>query len=57
MTLIEKEKAISLLKSLQAERKKKTCSRSSIYEAKALGYAIAVLENIKPYDEEKEEQQ
>lgn len=54
MTLVDKEKAIEILKKLQAERLKKDCVRNNIYEANALGYAIAILNKLEEYKVEDE---
>lgn len=46
MELVDRNKAIEMLEKMKAEREKRTCSRSSIYEARALGYAIAILKRL-----------
>lgn len=44
--LIDRDKAISALEKIQAEHAKRTCSRQSLQQAQALGYAIAVLKKL-----------
>lgn len=43
---IEVSKAIETLERMKAERQKKSCQKSSLYEANALGYAIAILKKM-----------
>jgi len=53
MNAIEyKEKAIEKLKQIQREHAKRTCSRSSLMQAQALGYAIEVLKKITTDEED-----
>ena len=47
-----REKAIAKLRQIQHEHAKRTCSRSSLMQAQALGYAIEVLERIPTEDDE-----
>lgn len=44
--LIDRDKAISTLEKIRAEHAKRTCSRQSLQQAQAIGYAIAVLRRI-----------
>lgn len=44
--LIDREKAISTLEKIKAEHAKRTCSRASLQQAQALGYAIAVIRKL-----------
>lgn len=46
-----KDAAIAKLTQIQQEHARRTCSRSSLMQAQALGYAIAVLKKI-PTDDE-----
>lgn len=46
MKYIDREQAIRTLKKIQEKRKNCNCGRSSIYEAQALGYAIAVITQL-----------
>ena len=46
-----KDAAIAKLTRIQQEHAKRTCSRSSLMQAQALGYAIEVLKKI-PTDDE-----
>lgn len=48
---IEKEQAIETLRKIQKKRQDCNCGRSAIYEATALGYAIAVLSKLPTYEE------
>lgn len=43
---VDVNKAIETLEKLKAEREKKSCQKHSIYEATAIGYAIAVLKKL-----------
>lgn len=44
--LIDREKAIEVLKKIQKQHADRTCQRSSIIQAQALGYAIEVLRKL-----------
>lgn len=44
--LIDRDKAIDLLKKIQEQHAKRTCQRSSILQATAIGYAIEVLRKL-----------
>jgi hypothetical protein len=44
--LIDRDKAIDTLEKIRAEHAKRTCSRKSLQQAQALGYAIAVLKKL-----------
>lgn len=44
--LIDREKAISILEKIRAEHAKRTCSRASLQQAQALGYAIEVVRKL-----------
>lgn len=46
-----REKVIAKLRQIQQEHAKRTCSRSSLMQAQAIGYAIEVLKKI-PTDDE-----
>ena len=50
--LIDRDKAIDTLEKIRAEHAKRTCSRSSLLQAQAIGYAIEVLKRIPAGDEE-----
>lgn len=50
--LIDRNKAIEILEKIKKDKESKTCSRSNIYQAQALGYAIAVLKKIPTYEKE-----
>lgn len=50
--LIDKNKAIEILEKIKKDKESKTCSRSNIYQAQALGYAIVVLKKIPTYEKE-----
>ena len=49
--LTYRNKAIEKLQQIQREHAKRTCSRSSLMQAQALGYAIEVLKKISTDDE------
>lgn len=44
--LIDRDKAIDTLEKIRSEHAKRTCSRQSLQQAQALGYAIAVLKKL-----------
>lgn len=44
--LIDRTKAIEILEKIQKEHAQRTCSRASLQQAQALGYAIAVLKKL-----------
>lgn len=44
--LVDRDKAIKTLEKIQAEHARRTCSRQSLQQAQALGYAIAVLKKL-----------
>lgn len=44
--LINRTKAIEILEKIQKEHAQRTCSRTSLRQAQAIGYAIAVLRKI-----------
>ena len=44
--LIDSTKAIEVLAKIQKEHAQRTCSRASLQQAQALGYAIAVLKKL-----------
>lgn len=44
--LIDRTKAIEILEKIQKEHAQRTCSRVSLQQAQAIGYAIAVLRRI-----------
>ena len=44
--LIDRTKAIEILEKIQKEHAQRTCSRASLQQAQAFGYAIAVLRRI-----------
>ena len=46
MDLIDRQKAIEALEKIKATRDGKNCSRNAMYEARALGYAIAILKQL-----------
>lgn len=46
MDLVDREKAIVILEKIKAEHASRTCSRSSLQQAQALGYAIAVIKKL-----------
>ena len=48
--LIDRAEAIEKLEKIRAEHARRTCSRESIRQADALGYAIAVLQKIPKYE-------
>lgn len=43
---IDADKAIETLEKMKADRLKKSCQKSSLYEANALGYAIAIIKKL-----------
>lgn len=43
---IEVSKAIEILERMKAERQKKSCSKASLDEANAIGYAIAIIKKL-----------
>ena len=47
-----KDAAIAKLTRIQQEHARRTCSRSSLMQAQAIGYAIEVLKRIPAGDEE-----
>lgn len=51
MKYIEREQAIATLRKIQKKRNDCNCGRSAIYEAQALGYAIAVITQLPTIDE------
>ena len=44
--LIDRDAAIEVLEKIKAEHQRRTCSRESLRQADALGYAIAVLKSV-----------
>lgn len=48
--LIDRQEAIAKLEQIQAEHARRQCSRESLRQADALGYAIAVLKRIPKYE-------
>ena len=44
--LIERDKAIEKLREIQAKHRSRTCSRSALIQADALGYAIEILRQL-----------
>lgn len=44
--LIDRQKAIAKLEQIKAKKEKCNCSRQTLREAQAIGYAIAVLKQI-----------
>ena len=49
-----RNKAIEKLQQIQREHARRTCSRSSLMQAQALGYAIEVLKRISTEDDEED---
>ena len=52
--LTYRNKAIEKLQQIQREHAKRTCSRSSLMQAQAFGYAIEVLKLISTEDDEED---
>lgn len=48
--LIDRAEAIEKLEKIRAEHARRTCSRESLRQADALGYAIAILQKIPKYE-------
>jgi hypothetical protein len=44
--LIDRDKAIEILKKIQAQHARRTCQRSSLQQAAAIGYAIEILRKL-----------
>lgn len=48
--MIDRNKVIEILERMKKDKESKTCSRANIYQAQALGYAIAVIKKISSDD-------
>lgn len=55
MDLVDREKAIEVLRKIQKERAGCNCGRKSIDQANALGYAIMILKKLPRVETEKKQ--